>query len=207
MSTKPKCTLFVFPARDAPRAVILRRGPSKVFHVMLWDMRSNSIQSGSWFHGKIHPEACDISPDGNFFRYGAHNGSQKTWKNLGSNAWTAICRPPFLKALSMHVSYCGTWELVPNHFVTKSDAEFHSASPEGCLPSDLRITFGKRPQPNVPEVETADWVGLDYKGRVIFTVGSELWRCLARPGKFGHPSLVADFANLVPPWQRDANSK
>jgi len=174
---------------------------------MLWNMQNDTIQHGSWFRGKIFVESCDLSPDGKFFRYGAHNGSRATWKNLGSNAWTAICRPPFLKALSMHVSHCGTWELVPNHFVTKTDPEFHGAFPDPCLPSDLRLTFGRRKRQLLPEVEGADWIGLDHKGRVIFTLGSELWRCLGSRGKVAHPKLVADFKDLVPPWQCDDAAK
>ncbi len=207
MSTKPNCSLSVFPARDVPRAVIIRRGPSKLFHVMLWNMQTDAIQHGSWFRGMIYADSCDISPDGQFFRYCAHNGSRRTWENLGSNAWTAICRPPFLKALSMHVSHDGTWELIPNHFVTKTDSQFNSAAPDPCLPSDLRLMLGRRKRLQTPEVEGADWVGLDHKDRVIFTLGSELWRCLNSRRKVAHPKLVADFKDLVPPWQRDDAAK
>ena len=203
MSTPPSFKLTVFPARAAARAVILRRGPTRMFHVISWNMATDRFEHGSWFRGRIFEESCDISPDGRYFRYVACNGSHKTRERIGFNAWVAICRPPRLTALSMTVCI-GTWH-VRSHFVTATDPEFSTAFSDPCLPRRLRLSFEPRPEPKpwkvVPAVENADWVGINSDGQLIYTIGSQVWRCSNRNGKLQAPKLIADFSDLVPPWQ------
>ncbi|MBC7822093.1 MAG: hypothetical protein IAG10_34850, partial [Planctomycetaceae bacterium] len=109
MSTKPSCKLYVYLANDAKKALILRRGPTRWFHLILWHMQTDKFEFGSWFHGRIYEDRCDLSPDGRYVVYFAANQTRHTWEQLGSNAWTAICQPPWVKAITLDVSSCGTW--------------------------------------------------------------------------------------------------
>ena len=64
-----RCWMFVLLAREANTGVILRRGPTEWWHVTLWDTRRDIFESGQWFRGRIYPEKCDVSPDGNLLIY------------------------------------------------------------------------------------------------------------------------------------------
>lgn len=81
--------IYFLPALSAPNVVVIRRKPSKCYHIMLWNTETDELQHGAWFWGKIYPERSDISPDGRrlvFFAYG-NNGIIKTM----------VCRPPNLR--------------------------------------------------------------------------------------------------------------
>lgn len=91
----PAPRLHVIPARDAPVAVVLRRGPSEWWHVLLWRLDEPAVAGGAWFHGRIYPRRCDVSPDGSLFGYFAMSGRPPPW-----DAYYAVSRPPWLQALA-----------------------------------------------------------------------------------------------------------
>lgn len=62
--------LDILFAREAPRAVILRRGPRRHFHLIAWDLRKDRFEHGQWMKG--HVRLCDLSPDGDKLIYWAH---------------------------------------------------------------------------------------------------------------------------------------
>lgn len=97
--TMPPPRLFVITAKDAPVAVVLRRGPSAWTHVLRWDLRTDTFTPGAWFHGRIFAEKCDLSADGSLFVYAAYKGSREGSPYTGS--WTAVSRPPWLHALAL----------------------------------------------------------------------------------------------------------
>ena len=86
---RTKARLHILPAHKANKAVIIRRKPSKCFHVISWNTATDRIEHGSWFRGKLYPMRCDLSWDGEWMVYLA----------MGSNAqtWNGICEPPWLK--------------------------------------------------------------------------------------------------------------
>ncbi len=84
----------VILAKEAPVAAIIARFRAKLFHVMRWDIASNAIEHGSWFHGKLYEERCDLSFDGRHMVYFALGPSKRAF------AWTAVCEPPRLSALA-----------------------------------------------------------------------------------------------------------
>jgi hypothetical protein len=89
-------------ARTAPVAVILRRGPSKWMQLVKWNTDSDEFESGQWFHGKIYGGRADLSPDGSLFIYFAQKINGRSIKDTEyTYAWTAISRPPYLKALAL----------------------------------------------------------------------------------------------------------
>jgi hypothetical protein len=91
----PAPRLHVIPARDAPVAVVLRRGPSEWWHVLLWRLDEPAVEGGAWFHGRIYPRRCDVSPDGSLLGYFAMSGRPPPW-----DAYYAVSRPPWLQALA-----------------------------------------------------------------------------------------------------------
>lgn len=99
----PPCRLSLILAREAPRAVILRRGPSDYYRLSLWHTDSDTFEHGQWFKGRIYEERCDLSPDGRLFIYFAmkSRGYRRRVAQGYSWSWTAISKPPYLTALAL----------------------------------------------------------------------------------------------------------
>src|SRR4051794_17686203 len=57
----PAARIHILPAREAPVAIVIRRKPSKRFHVLRWHTDTGEIEPGSWFNGKLYPLRADIS--------------------------------------------------------------------------------------------------------------------------------------------------
>lgn len=62
--------LEILFAREAAKAVILRRGPRTHFHLIAWDLAGDRFEHGQWMKG--HVRLCDLSPDGDRLLYWAH---------------------------------------------------------------------------------------------------------------------------------------
>jgi hypothetical protein len=89
-------------ARDAPIAVVFRRGPSRWVELVSWDLEHDVFERGAWFHGRIYERRCDLSPDGTKLLYFARKyGEPKTIEGGYTESWTAISRPPWLTALAL----------------------------------------------------------------------------------------------------------
>ena len=95
-------------AREASTAVIFRRGPSRWTRLYLWNTRTDEITPGSWFAGRLYELMSDLSPDGRHLTYVARNESKRRQEAARTSfgvdqlsAWTALCRPPWIKALGL----------------------------------------------------------------------------------------------------------
>lgn len=95
MKPNPPARLSVLLAREAPVAVIFRRGPSKVVRLIRWQTDTDQFEPGQWLFGVLYPDRCDLSPDGKYLLYFAAK-----W-HLDIGSFTAISRPPFLTALAL----------------------------------------------------------------------------------------------------------
>ena len=93
---KPR--LHVLLARDAPRAVVVRRGPTREVAFVEWDRRKDTFRVGQWLRGRIYERRSDLSPDGKHVIYFAMNGR---WSSETKGAWTAISRAPYLHAVAL----------------------------------------------------------------------------------------------------------
>ncbi|WP_435022246.1 hypothetical protein TA3x_002814 [Tundrisphaera sp. TA3] len=195
--TPPSCRLFVILARDVPKAVILRRGPSRWFHVILWDMAGDLFTPGAWLHGRIYEEKCDLSPDGQLFVYFAYKTNR-----IGEStyaAFTAVSRPPWLRALVMWPqddTYGGGGRFPADRILHARPLVSHECSYPAPLPG-LKLKPGTWDVPathaSSGEVAGSDWSGRDHRCRVIFTVGGKLFR-----RDQGVETLLADFTDLKP---------
>ena len=92
--------MHLLPARDVPVVVVLRRKPSKRFHVIVWDTIKDRLEHGSWFNGKLYPKRCDVSLDGRLMVYLAIGDRGQTWNG--------VCQLPWLKTLAESENM-GTW--------------------------------------------------------------------------------------------------
>lgn len=94
--------LFIIFARKSPTAVIFRRGPSKWVQVIKWNTKTDVLEPGEWFNGRIYERRSDLSPDGSLLIYFAQKISARSKRDTEyTYAWTAISKPPFLTALAL----------------------------------------------------------------------------------------------------------
>src|SRR2546426_7651719 len=91
MKSEP-ARIHLIPAKNAPLTLVLRRKPSRVFNVFLWNTDSNQLQCGSRFKGKLYVEDCDLSYDGKWMTYEAIGDN--------GNSWSGLCQPPYLRTLA-----------------------------------------------------------------------------------------------------------
>jgi hypothetical protein len=90
------CRLFVLMATKGPRAVVIRRGPSRRVCTVGWDRATDTFTTGQWLKGRLYEHLSDISPDGAHLLYAA--GDHK-WEPKGFGTWIALSRAPYLKAI------------------------------------------------------------------------------------------------------------
>jgi hypothetical protein len=89
--------LDVLLASEAPIGVVLRRGPTKLVRIVIWNRVSDKFKPGQWFKGRIFGDCSDISPDGRHMIYFAMGGVAWAIPATGGT-WTAISKLPSLKA-------------------------------------------------------------------------------------------------------------
>jgi len=136
------CRLSVFLAHDAPRGVVLRRGPSAWAQLTLWQRDRDTFTHGQWLRGRVYERRCDLSPNGELFVYFAAKQSARQRATDIGEAWTAISRPPYFSALGLWPNL-GTW-YGGGVFKTDRDVELDTAcslEPHADhRPQRLRIT-------------------------------------------------------------------
>lgn len=92
MTPAAPARIHLLPARDAPCVIVVRRKPSSCFHIVRWNTRTDQLEHGSWFKGKLYAKRCDVSFDGRWMVYLAMGASGETWNG--------ICHPPFLRTVA-----------------------------------------------------------------------------------------------------------
>jgi hypothetical protein len=137
------CRLHFYLAREAPIAVVLRRGPSAWARLSLWHTQSDTIEHGQWIKGRVYPRRCDV-PDGSLFAYFVHKASG--WNELKTDSWAAVSRPPHFTALAVWAS--GTTYHAGGFFESRRALRFvacHGCEPDrGTVPRWLSLE-GKLP--------------------------------------------------------------
>jgi len=96
------CRAHPILAQAAPKAVILRRGPSDWVQLSVWHTDSDRLEPGQWFRGRVYERRCHLSPDGELLVYFANKIGVRTLQDKGyTYAWTAVSRPPYFTALAL----------------------------------------------------------------------------------------------------------
>jgi hypothetical protein len=183
----------VLPAAEAPRAVVLRRGPSPWVHVLLWHTDTDEMEPGAWFRGRIYEDRCDLSPDGTLLLYFAFQGRKHG--TAYRESWTAVSRAPWLQALVLW-PHGSTWG-GGGRFTGPREVMLRTGSlathPDHPL-RGLHATSGSPALQAVNEsLPGADWAGRDLAGELIWAAAGGLFR--RRRGK---DLLVADLDGLEP---------
>jgi hypothetical protein len=190
-STPPQ--LFVILAKRAHEAVIFRRGPTRWYHVIRWNTRDDTFHRGAWFKGRIYPERCDLSPDGELLLYFVHQGGRL--RTDYTDAWTGISRNPWLTALGLWpqgTTYGGGGRFTDNRSaIIRSQTNAHPDHPG----TGLSITPGDPPHhASSEEVDGSEWSGRDQSGRLVFALNGRL---MHRNSK-GEDICLADFNGYTP---------
>lgn len=133
----PPPRLYGILARSTRVGVILRRGPSKQVQLIKWNLKSDELQHGQWFKGRIHEDWCDLSPSGDLFLYFAAP------YRAPYGTWTAISKPPFLTALALWTqgdSWWGGGKFINDNKIYLSHPPDRSELAEGyTLKSGMRM--------------------------------------------------------------------
>lgn len=94
MASGPR--LFGIPATGSSVIAVIRRGPSGWCQVGRWDPEAAGAgdrwRPGSWIHGTIYPQRCDVSPDGEvlaafILKAGARWAAGATYLSLSRLPW------------------------------------------------------------------------------------------------------------------------
>lgn len=94
--------VFFIVAREAPTAVVFRRGPSRWVQLLKWDTATDTAEPGQWFRGRLYERRSDLSPDGTLLLYFAQKINDRTLADREyTYAWTAVSKPPYLTALAL----------------------------------------------------------------------------------------------------------
>jgi len=128
--------VFGIVATAADVVAVLRRGPSNWCHVGRWDIAARRYEPGSWLHGTLYPQRCDLSPDGEYLCYFALKGNN-TWEL--DDTYIAISRLPWLTALAVW-SIGDTWTRGA-HFVADAD-RCDLGPPDAGNTNGLRDRYG-----------------------------------------------------------------
>lgn len=95
---KDWCRLYVLFAPQSPKAIILRRGPSKWTQQIAWDTDNDTFTYGQWVRGSVKNDLCDISPSGNYLIYFVQ---KYHLKDQDYETFTAISKAPTFTALTL----------------------------------------------------------------------------------------------------------
>ena len=107
---------------------MFQRGPTAWSRVGRWDVEAREFEPGAWIHARLFPRRSDLSPDGRYLCYFAHN-PHATWEHR--DTYVAVSKLPWLTALHAFGT-CGTWTRGFRFTGDKREAEHQ----------DLPIPFG-----------------------------------------------------------------
>ncbi|BBB67599.1 hypothetical protein UNDYM_3346 [Undibacterium sp. YM2] len=176
MSTPPPSPrLFVIFAKEAHVAAIFARGPTNWFHVIRWDTRNDVFESGAWMRGRLYPQRCDLSPDGELLLYFVFQ--KRRGYTSYESSWTAVSRLPWLHALGLWPqghTWGGGGYFITNRIISLENGRSCKAHPEH-IPLGLEvISSGGERKSSSNEVAGAEWSGRDQRNRLIFTANGKL---------------------------------
>ncbi|MBZ0299446.1 MAG: hypothetical protein K8J31_06900 [Anaerolineae bacterium] len=159
VDTRPPARLHVILARDVPKAVVIRRGPTAWTRLSLWHTDTDTFEHGQWFKGTIYPDRSDLAPNGRLFIYyaGKQTGYTIDPHTSYDTSWIAISKPPYFTALALWnvgTTYCpgglfmddqtvwlpfseGDEAAHPDH--PPQGIDFHTGKPLGTPPFFYRL--------------------------------------------------------------------
>lgn len=141
----PPARLDVVLARNAPVGVIMRRGPSAWYQLILWHTDADTFEYGQWFHGSLY--GGELSPDGSKFLYYAAKFHRRKGADLYD--WVAISTPPYLTALALwsRTEVPGLCLFLDDHTLLIQGS---SKKPNnGSIPAHMKVILDSKQKRNV----------------------------------------------------------
>jgi hypothetical protein len=128
-------------------AVVMRRGPSRWWHVLRWRLDPPEVEPGAWLGGRLYPRRCALSADGTLLGYYAMAGKPPPW-----DSYLAVSKAPWLHALAAW-HWGSTWhwgcEFLP-------DGRFCTGEAEPTPPDSGAYPAGLAPRPPLPAIDHHD---------------------------------------------------
>lgn len=200
----PTVRLHLYFAREAPRAVILRQGPSRQFRMILWHTDTDTFEDGQWLKKKVYAERCAIAPDGRHFLYFMLDAK---WQSPSEGAYTVLCRPPWFTALSLFPegnTWGGGGEFLDSRHYVATGGDDIIGRDDGLT----RVYRRKPSAGNRTGLETRDGsrapIGRDARRRLLEGGEHEpaVDRYLAEGGRLcrrdgDSPALIRDFTDMA----------
>lgn len=172
--------LAVIMSRKSPHAVLLRRGPSRWYHVIKWNLDTDDLEYGAWFKGRIYEGKCDLSDDGELFLYSVHQGSRLITSYTDS--YSALSKAPWLKAFALWPqgsTYLGGGQFQGNKVIGMWTLPFmkdmHPDHTNTKGYSVVNLTKSDEWHGNSHLVPEADWSKKDLNGRIIWYKGYDIY--------------------------------
>ena len=137
MTKKTTARIHLLPAKEAPYVVIIRRKPSKTFHIIRWNTKTDKLEHGSWFDGHIYVKRCDVSFDGKWMVYFARGANGLTWNG--------VCLLPYLKTY-LECETSGSW-FGGGYWKDNKTLLTNGWDREGLTPAKGHINFKVEAQP------------------------------------------------------------
>ena len=185
-----RCWHFGLLARKAPVGVLMRRGPSKWWHLTLWNTRTDDFMSGQWFRGSLYPAKCDLAPDGCLFSYFAGKFQPGAVQRGYGRTWVAVSRPPYFTALALW-PVGDTWGGQTAFF---DDGSFHAGTHKDHHPDHplgpLRVVAHSYLKLDDPFLRDPPWARTG-------------WTPISLPGKVKKES---HFDPLLAGWRRNSGN-
>ncbi|MBL4592938.1 MAG: hypothetical protein JKX68_03870 [Flavobacteriales bacterium] len=134
MSTFHPARIFFLLAREANKAIIFRRGPTKWTQMIVWDLDENTLEFGQWTKIKLSPRRCDLSPNGEYLIY-----YDDQFEGIST---TAISKPPYWETLCKWKHKYSGPNLGYGGGLFKSDTELYlNFSTEGLFTSRVGLHY------------------------------------------------------------------
>ena len=173
--------LHVILAREAPKAVVFRRGPSGSVCTLGWDLETDTFTMGQWLKGRIYEYRSDLSPNGELMIYFAtdyrHPDTiQQYAEKLREEEFGPRDDNPDWKNISRQVKE--KHEQMEEIYRTKSDElDRFAATPEASSPSWTAIS-------RAPYLKALDlWFnGTAWNGGGLFMDNRNVWLNAPDPG-------------------------
>lgn len=190
--------IHILIAKNANIAAVLRRGPSRWYHLMQWNLDTDEFVHGAWIKARIYESKCDISFDGRFLLYSAHKGNR-----LGTSytdSYTVLSKLPSFSALALWPQ--GSTYLGGGRFLSEREIGVYALPLMEPIHPDHTDTQGYtvenlncilKPHENENLVAGAEWSKEASNGRKIAVFGYKIYII-----KDGTSTLFKDLTELKP---------
>lgn len=190
--------IFILVSQQSGIAAVLRRGPTRWFHLMTWNLNTNEFIHGAWIKARIYPNKCDISPDGRYLLYSAHKGSC-----LGTSytdSFTVLSELPAFTALALWpqgTTYIGGGCFQDGHQIGIHHLSVMPIHPEHTDTRGFEVAELKRsyhPHADEQLIEGMQWSKAVGNHRIIAVNGYHIYNI-----ENGITSLFRDLTDMHPP--------